>query len=245
MNVLLVDDEPLARDELAYLLKQNITVETVFKAEGIKEALSFLFKHQIDLVFLDISLNEENGFTLAKELDQLVNPPLIIFATAYDKYAVQAFNIDAIDYILKPFDQERINQALKKASAALSARLTKKKPDTVKETSDTQFITLTSDERTVVIKTQDIIAGTVENGELTIYIKNGSQYVSHETLVWLKSRLNSEFFLQVHRSSIVNVDSIREIQPWFNHTYILIMNNNKRIPVGRSYLKELKARLNM
>lgn len=245
MNVLLVDDEPLARDELAYLLQQNITVNTVFKAEGVKEALALLFAHHIDLVFLDISLNEENGFTLAKELHQLNTPPLVIFATAYDKYAVQAFDINAIDYVLKPFDQERINQALQKAKLALSTRLPQGPPSSPAPQKDNQFITLTNDERTVVIKTREILAATVENGELTIFTLDGKKYVSHETLVWLRSHLAAQHFIQVHRSAIVNIDNIRELQPWFNHTFILIVTNNQRIPVGRSYLKVLKTRLNM
>ncbi|MFT9287493.1 LytR/AlgR family response regulator transcription factor, partial [Liquorilactobacillus nagelii] len=120
MNVLLVDDEPLSRNELEYLLKQNSSVEQIYQADGIAAGLQLLLKNQIELLFLDIELNDENGFSLAKELQQLTQPPLVIFATAYDNYAVDAFNINAIDYVLKPFEQDRINQAVAKAGALLA-----------------------------------------------------------------------------------------------------------------------------
>ncbi|WP_311406707.1 LytTR family transcriptional regulator DNA-binding domain-containing protein [Liquorilactobacillus uvarum] len=246
MDILIVDDEPLSRSELSYLLKQNITVGKVMEADGIKEALSILLTHKIDLIFLDISLNEENGFTLAKELKQLVNPPLVIFATAYDKYAIQAFDINAIDYVLKPFEQTRVNQALKKANTALVNRNRSNKQDKDPSPQNkADFITLTADEKTAVIKTKDIISATVENGLLTVTTSSNHDFVSHETLSWIKGQLDPQKFMQVHRSAIVCLECIREIQPWFNHTFVLILTNNARIPVGRSFMKELKQRLNM
>ncbi|GAJ27021.1 autolysis response regulater LytR [Liquorilactobacillus sucicola DSM 21376 = JCM 15457] len=245
MNILIVDDEPLSRSELSYLLKQNITVTSVSEAEGIKDALGTLLAQKIDLIFLDISLNEENGFTLAKELKQLADPPLVIFATAYDKYALQAFDINAIDYVLKPFEQTRINQALKKANAALSNRRQLDKAGKIKTNPMTDFITLTAEEKTAVIKTKDIVSATVDNGFLTVTTNDNRTFVSHETLSWIKKQLDPQKFIQVHRSAIVCVDFIREIQPWFNHTFVLILTNDARVPVGRSFIKELKQRLNM
>lgn len=126
MNILVVDDEPLARDELSYLLKQNLLVDAVDQADSIATAISKLLKGKIDVIFIDISLNDENGFELADELKKLAQPPLIIFATAFDSFAVKAFDIDAIDYILKPFEQMRIDQALEKAQIAMIALQTKK-----------------------------------------------------------------------------------------------------------------------
>ncbi|KAF1281165.1 response regulator, partial [Lactiplantibacillus plantarum] len=112
MNVLIVDDEPLSRSELEYLLQQNNSVMTIYQASGLTDGLKLLVTKQIDLLFLDIDLNNENGFTLANEINQLAKPPLVVFATAYDNYAVDAFNINAIDYVLKPFEQVRIDQAI-------------------------------------------------------------------------------------------------------------------------------------
>ncbi|MBA1394586.1 response regulator, partial [Lactobacillus sp. XV13L] len=126
MKILIVDDEQLARAELSYLIKkspclQNMEIK-LFQSEDVKTGLGILIKEQIDIIFLDISLNGDNGFSLAQQLHQLPYAPLIIFATAYDEFAVKAFSVDALDYILKPFEPERINQALTKAIRALGNR---------------------------------------------------------------------------------------------------------------------------
>ncbi|MDN7145398.1 LytTR family transcriptional regulator DNA-binding domain-containing protein [Liquorilactobacillus mali] len=242
MNVLIIDDEPLARNELDFLLKQNIAVTTTYQAESIQEALDITLNEKIDLLFLDISLNNENGFKLANELNQLAVSPLVIFATAYSNYAVQAFDINAIDYILKPFEQTRINQAIKKAQVAILSRAEPKDETTIPDKN--RFISIPTEDRTVVIKSNEVVSAVTENGLLSIYTKDNT-YVSHETLSWLREYLDQQNFVQVHRSSIVNINNIVEVQPWFNHNFILILTNKQRIPVGRSYLKGLKSILNM
>lgn len=242
MNVLIIDDEPLARNELEFLLKQNIAVTTTYQAESIQEALDVILNKKVDLLFLDISLNNENGFKLANELNQLAVSPFVIFATAYSNYAVQAFDINAIDYILKPFEQGRINQAIKKAQIAILNRDKQKKEQHLSEKN--RFISIPTEDRTVVIKSNEVVAAVTENGLLSIYTMDNT-YVSHETLSWLREYLDQQNFVQVHRSSIVNINTIVEVQPWFNHTFVLILTNKQRIPVGRSYLKNLKSILNM
>ncbi|AUJ30792.1 MAG: LytTR family transcriptional regulator DNA-binding domain-containing protein [Liquorilactobacillus hordei] len=242
MNVLIIDDEPLARNELEFLLKQNIAVTTTYQAESIQEALDVILNKKVDLLFLDISLNNENGFKLANELNQLAVSPFVIFATAYSNYAVQAFDINAIDYILKPFEQGRINQAIKKAQIAILNRDKQKKEQHLSEKN--RFISIPTEDRTVVIKSNEVVAAVTENGLLSIYTMDNT-YVSHETLSWLREYLDQQNFIQVHRSSIVNINTIVEVQPWFNHTFVLILTNKQRIPVGRSYLKNLKSILNM
>lgn len=241
MNVLLVDDEPLSRNELEYLLKQNSAIDQIYQAEGISDGLQLLLKNQIELLFLDIELNEENGFSLAKELQQLAQPPLVIFATAYDNYAVDAFNINAIDYVLKPFEQKRINQAVAKAAALLADKST---DQTVTTSSYPTVITVTQEEKTTVLLVKEIISAAVNNGVLTITTANGD-FSAHETLNWLKQRLDPQKFIQVHRSVLVNLNCIREVQPWFNHTYQLTMTNQQKLPVGRSFIKELRQQLQM
>lgn len=242
MNVLIIDDEPLARNELEFLLKQNIAVTTTYQAESIQEALDVILNKKVDLLFLDISLNNENGFKLANELNQLAVSPFVIFATAYSNYAVQAFDINAIDYVLKPFEQGRINQAIKKAQIAILNRDKQKKEQYLSEKN--RFISIPTEDRTVVIKSNEVVAAVTENGLLSIYTMDNT-YVSHETLSWLREYLDQQNFVQVHRSSIVNINTIVEVQPWFNHTFVLILTNKQRIPVGRSYLKNLKSILNM
>ncbi|AUJ32842.1 MAG: LytTR family transcriptional regulator DNA-binding domain-containing protein [Liquorilactobacillus nagelii] len=241
MNVLLVDDEPLSRNELEYLLKQNSSVEQIYQADGIAAGLQLLLKNQIELLFLDIELNDENGFSLAKELQQLTQPPLVIFATAYDNYAVDAFNINAIDYVLKPFEQDRINQAVAKAGALLAD---KSIPTSPTEPDYPTVITVTQEEKTTVVPTKEIISAAVNNGVLTITTVD-DEFSAHETLNWLKQRLNPQQFIQVHRSVLVNLNCIREVQPWFNHTYQLTMTNQQKLPVGRSFIKPLRQKLQM
>lgn len=244
MQILLVDDEPLARGELEYLIGQSASLKNVdfqtFQAEDIKEAQGTLLKNRIDLIFLDISLNEENGFELAEELKQLSYSPLIIFATAYDDYAVRAFNVDALDYVLKPFEQERIDQALGKALKTLQNGPAE--ANAVKPVNDMLSIELA--DRNVVIKKDDLVAATVSEGMLTISTAN-NEYVTKKTLAWLKDKMTATKFMQVHRNSLVNVEDIKEVQPWFNHTSLLIMNNDVKVQVGRSYQKELGQRLGM
>lgn len=242
MKILVVDDEPLARTELLYLIKKSPSLKnhpvTLYQAEDIKEAQGILLKHLIDLLFLDISLNDENGFELAEELKQLAHAPLIIFATAYDEYAVKAFDIGAFDYILKPFEQKRIDRALKKATANLTAKFQKT------SSNGSEVLIVELDDRNVVIKKANIVAATVNKGVLTITTSK-QKFETRKTLAWLKQHLTDVTFVQVHRNAIVNIGDIKEIQPWFNHTLLLLMSNGVKIQVGRSYRKELKRRLDM
>ncbi len=236
MNVLLLDDEPLSRQELAYLLKDNPHVDEIFQADHIDQALQLLMKNEIQLLFLDIQLNDENGFSLAEELHGLAHPPLVIFATAYDQYAVDAFDIDALDYLLKPFEQERVDQAVMKAQRALTV--------STEEQDYPDVLTITQDEKTTVLKTEQLSAAVVENKILTLYTTQGV-FQTHDTLSHLKQKLDPEQFIQVHRSVIVRFDQIREIEPWFNHTYQLTLQSGQKVPVGRAFVKPLRQRLNM
>lgn len=240
MNILILDDEKLARIELEYLLNKSKVLQgiktNIFQAEDIGKALKIMLKNKIDLLFLDISLNEENGFEVIEELRQLTYDPYIIFATAYDQYAVQAFNVNAVDYILKPFEQERIDKALMKILQLMEVER--------KNTGETTMLTVELADRDVVIKKEDIIAATVSDGVLSIYTQEG-KYQTKKTLLWLKDKLKESDFIQVHRNSLVNIQSIREIQPWFNHTLLLIMQNGEKIQVGRSYRKKLNAVLDV
>lgn len=244
MKILVVDDEPLARNELAYLIKKSPSMQgqtiKLYQAEDIKEAQGILLKHQIDLMFLDISLNEENGFELTEELKQLTYSPIIIFATAYDEYAVKAFDVGALDYVLKPFEQKRIDQALAKAINTLNVQITK----SAQTKTDREVLSIELEDRNVVIKKLDVISAIIDNGILTI-ATNKQKYQTKKTLAWIVKRLPDSLFMQVHRSAIVNIEDIQEIQPWFNHTLLLIMSNGDRIQVGRSYRKDLSERLGM
>lgn len=244
MKILVVDDEPLARNELTYLIKKSPSMRgqtlKLYQAEDVKEAQGILLKHQLDVLFLDISLNEENGFELTEELKQLTYSPIIIFATAYDEYAVKAFDVGALDYVLKPFEQERIDLALAKARNILNVKHNK----SVQNKVNREVLSIELEDRNVVIKKFDIISARIDNGILTISTSK-QKYRTKKTLSWITERLTDSRFMQVHRSAVINIEDIKEVQPWFNHTLLLIMSNGDRIPVGRSYRKELNERLGM
>lgn len=244
MKILVVDDEPLARTELSYLIKNSPIMQKqefkLYEAEDIKSAQGILLKQKIDLVFLDISLNEENGFELADELKQLSYSPMIVFATAYDDYAVKAFDVGALDYILKPFEQKRVDLALQKAINVLSSE----KTEPTQNKAENEILSIELEDRNVVIKKLDIVTVTVNNGLLTIATAR-EKFETRRTLAWAKERLTNKCFMQVYRNAIVNVDEIKEVQPWFNHSLLLIMSNGEKIQVGRSYRKELNERLGM
>lgn len=236
MHTLIVDDEPLARNELAYLLEQCEGISSIEEADSIEEALEKMLQQQVDLIFLDIHLTNESGLSLADKVNQLKNPPMIIFATAYDDYAIKAFELNAKDYVLKPFALPRIQQAVEKAY-----RSYRKKDGSSQEKSrePLQNLPIQVDERIYVVKIADIIAIGIENGETTIYTKE-KQYVTHEPLSAFEKKVGGYAFLRVHRSYLINSKEIAEIQPWFNHTYQVTMSNNVKIPVSRSYMKQFK-----
>lgn len=244
MYTLIVDDEPLARNELAYLLKQCPEISTIKEADSIEEATAVLIDQRIELIFLDIHLTEESGLTLANKLNQLQHPPMIIFATAYDDYAVQAFELNARDYVLKPFSLERIQQAVRKAHQSFLA-------DTVPHSSHNVTTTLEDtipvhiEEKIILVKIRSIVAISINNGELDLQTDQLT-YTLNDTLNTWEEKLSSyPSFIRVHRSFIVCSNKITEIQPWFNHTYQLTMENHLKVPVSRSYMKNFKEKIGL
>ncbi|EOT46369.1 MULTISPECIES: LytR/AlgR family response regulator transcription factor [Enterococcus] len=235
MNVAIIDDERLARMELHYLLSQLDEVELIKEGESIEDAFSLLLQESIDLLFLDIHLTDESGLDLAKKIQQVKNPPLIIFATAYDNHAVEAFELNALDYILKPFEQERIQKAVAKASRTLTER---------HETPMTPSrLTIETDERIFLVPFEEILYCEVQGKQTTIHCDTRS-FTTNTTLAALEQALPSYFF-KVHRSYIINTEKIAEIQPWFNQTYQVTMNNQEKVPVSRSYVKAFKQTIGL
>ncbi|AKP75753.1 LytTR family transcriptional regulator DNA-binding domain-containing protein [Priestia aryabhattai] len=243
LRVLIVDDEMLARDELKYLLHRTKEVDFIEEAESIEEALDKMMDEKPDLLFLDIQLSDDSGFDIAKRLKKMKNPPAIIFATAYDQYALQAFEVDAIDYILKPFDEERVVQAIHKYKKMRVPHHAVKEEEPIGESSSqTGKLAISVDDSIVLVNIEDILFVGLIEGEVTIQTITES-YHTADTLAMLEKKLPSQSFVRVHRGYIVNVHHISEVQPWFNSTYNLVMKNDKRVPVSRTYAKELKKRL--
>ena len=242
MRVLIVDDEPLARDELAYLLGKCEGVRAISQADSIEEALGTMLEDPVDLIFLDIHLTNESGLSLAEKINKLKKPPLIIFATAYDDYAVKAFELNATDYVLKPFELERVQQAVKKAYGQYRKQQVREAEPAKQLAAGLQVLPIQMDERIYMLRVPEIIAIGVDNGETTIYTKNMT-YIIHEPLNALEKKIGGHPFLRVHRAFVINLTEIKEIQPWFNHTFQLTVSNGLKIPVSRSYMKEFKEKV--
>lgn len=233
----------LARDELKYLLYRTKEVDIIDEADSVEEALEKLIESKQDLVFLDIQLSDDNGFEIANILKKMKKPPAIVFATAYDQYAIQAFEVDALDYILKPFDEERIVQTIKKFKKRKQHEMEEKQEVHASDVSSRmKKLALLIDESIVLVNIEDIVYAGLLDGKVIVKTICDT-YVTNDTLAILEKKLPQMNFLRVHRSFIVNVNHISEIQPWFNSTYNLIMKEDSKVPVSRTYAKELKKLL--
>ena len=225
LSAVIVDDEQLARDELAYLLKNAGDINVVAQGKNGLEAVSLIREHNPDLVFLDVQMPGLDGFGVIKKLlDRKVPLPKIVFATAFDQYAVKAFEVNAVDYILKPFDKKRVAQAIEKARAKIEAgsgpeekfetlvrMLESQKPQTAK-------ILIKAAGRLFLTDPKDICYATIEDGVITVATSGhaGLEGQSNcRTLEELFDNLDSNLFWRAHRSFLVNINHIREVVPWF------------------------------
>lgn len=244
MKVLIVDDEPLARNELHYLLKENVLINEIDEANGVMMADQKVNANQPDLVFLDIKLDDGNGMALARRWKKLPQPPAIVFATAYDNYAVDAFNEAAVDYILKPFDPERINEAVARVA---KIRGTADQAENVAEQAAWQNprLSITIDDKTMVIQKRDIMYIETQGGYTHLHLRNDKLLISRQTLTSIAQLLNPRHFMRIHRGFIVNLDEIDEMQPSFNHTYELTLKDGSKIPVSRSYVAKTKKAIGL
>ncbi|MDF0479603.1 LytTR family transcriptional regulator DNA-binding domain-containing protein [Vagococcus sp. PNs007] len=243
MKILVVDDEPLARDELIYLLNKIGGVDEINEADSVVTALASIIDTKPDIVFLDIHLTGESGFDLAEKFVGMKQPPKVIFATAYDEYALKAFEVNAVDYVLKPFEEKRIKQALDKVKEGL---LVNSESEVEEENAVTPSnnLALQVNDRIVVLNSKDILFASVDTDGLSI-VTSKQHYHVNETLSWLEKKLDPSLFFKTHRSYLVNATAIKEVQPWFNHTYQLTLVDGQKLPVSRSYVKELKNRIGL
>lgn len=241
LRVYVVDDEPLARDEMKYLLHRSKQVEILGESDCLEDAIADISELRPDLVFLDIELAEENGLSLAKQLEalDLTPAPAIVFATAYDEYALKAFELNAVDYILKPYDENRIEKTLEKIKKMQKIGNQINPVNPALKNDRNGKIAVNLDERIILLTYADIVYLESSEGKCTIKTLE-QEYKVNEALVALEKKLSKGPFLRVHRSFIVNLDHINEIQPWFNSTYNLIMKDRSEVPVSRTYVKELK-----
>ncbi|MGG4033998.1 LytTR family transcriptional regulator DNA-binding domain-containing protein [Paenibacillus cisolokensis] len=242
LRAFIVDDEPLARDELAYILRRTKRVDVIGEAESLEQAAEQIGQYKPDAVFLDIQLAEDSGLELAARLVRDDERPDIVFATAYDEHALKAFELNAADYILKPFDENRIRQTVEKlirlrdARDAVSTR--KAAPQLAPERTDKLAIMV--DDRILLVPVSQILYIGSEEGKTVIATETGQKYTVAEPLVVFEQKLRNTPIVRVHRAYLANMDGIVEIQPWFHSTYNLMMKDGSKVPVSRTYTKELK-----
>lgn len=257
LRALIVDDEYPARQELRYLLEQFQDVEIVGEAAGAKEAYKLVEVLEYDILFLDINLPEVNGLELTAKFKEFSKKPQVVFITAYENYAVDAFEIDAADYIMKPINKLRLRQAIdkvinkkKKENEGNAAEGNYKEPgsSSIDVSSLPGRAELISSRiiaelkgRMILVNVDDVYYAFTE-GDL-VYLKTyEDKMLTRFTLKELEARLNKSIFFRAHRSYIVNINKVKEIQPFFNGTYNLVLEDKERseVPVSRNQAKKLR-----
>jgi two-component system LytT family response regulator/two-component system response regulator LytT len=249
LSAVIVDDEQLARDELSYLLKSVGDVNVVAEGHNGLDAVNLIKEFSPDLLFLDVQMPGLDGFgVLKKLLDKKLPMPQIVFATAFDQYAVKAFEVNAIDYILKPFDKKRVSQAVEKARKRVHDTSTgTDKLDTLVKLLESQRpqnskVLLRSAGRLLLVDQKDVCFASIDDGIISVVATSIDGQSNCRTLEELLEGLDTETFWRAHRSFVVNINRIKEVVPWFKSSYQLRMDDRKQteIPVSRAQTKRLR-----
>lgn len=237
MKAIIVEDEFLAQQELSWLIRQHsqITIDATFD-DGL-DALKYLQTHQPDVIFLDINIPSLDGMLLAQNISKFANKPLIVFITAYKEHAVDAFELEAFDYILKPYQEMRMVTLLRKLE---NHARQDQGPGAASPRPASHSINLVKDERIIVTDINDIYYAEAHE-KLTFVYTRREEYVMSMNMTEFCNRLPEEYFFRCHRSWCVNLSKIREIEPWFNNTYILKLRDlDFQVPVSRSKVKAFR-----
>jgi two-component system, LytTR family, response regulator len=241
MRVLVVDDEPAARRKLVRFLQDESGIEILGEASNGREAMERIVSERPDLVFLDIHMPDMDGFEVVEALAQSPYMPSIVFATAHDDYAVRAFEVSAVDYLLKPFDRERFGRALARARKSVGSNV---------ETDQTQLMSLLEAlrppgrylrrllvphaERSVFVNVADIVRLESDRNDVTIHTRRGA-FALRATLESMEQKLDPEQFVRIHRSHLVNLDAVREVHPWFHGDYKVVLHDGTELMWSRRY----------
>lgn len=251
VTAVIVDDEQLARDELSFLLKSMDDVNIVAQGRNGLEAVNLVRDHSPDLLFLDVLMPGLDGFGVLKKLiDKKIPLPQIVFATAFDQYAVKAFEVNAIDYLLKPFDKKRVAQAVEKARKKVqsAASAEGEKLDALMKMMEAQQkpqnskVLLRSAGRLFLVDQKDVCYASIEDGIISVVATTHEGQSNCRTLEELLEDLDPGTFWRAHRSFVVNINRIKEVVPWFKSSYQLRMDDRKQteIPVSRAQTKRLR-----
>jgi two-component system LytT family response regulator len=246
ITVLIVDDEPLARKFIRRMLEIDHTVEIVGECGNGKEAVAVILEKKPDLVFLDVQMPEMDGFTVIETLG-VENIPNVVFVTAYEQYAIRAFEIHALDYLLKPFDQPRFDKAMRHVREKFSNRQqTQSEQKQIAALLENvrqkpQFLdrlVIKTGGRIIFLKTEEIDWIQADDKYAHLHTGNKSHLV-RQTLGAMETQLDPQKFIRIHRSAIVNVGRIKELQPMFTGEHTIIMENGTKLTLSRSYKNKL------
>lgn len=253
IKTMIVEDEKLARDELKFLVEEDPDFKVLYQAADGKKALKILKENEIDLLFLDIQIPGKSGIEIARILNQRKNAPYIIFTTAYDEYAVEAFRLSAVDYLLKPLSDQRLNESLEKAKKEIQ------KNNSFNQQLENLFSNINSSKTK---ESLNKIAVMEKDYYLMLDFKDIYYFSTSEKKVWAQSYKKSymtqfqlkeleemlpDQFFRIHKSYIVNLKHIKAVIPWFKGKYQVLMKNysEHKIPVSRSKVDQINKLLNL
>src|SRR5580704_8741975 len=245
VRAIIVDDEPLARRKIRSLLKDDPDVELVAEAPGGQDALSAIRRLAPDLVFLDVQMPEIDGFGVLERLKP-EEIPLLVFVTAYDQYALRAFEFSAVDYILKPVDRTRFGAALHRVKDRLRTEphetLNQRMSTLISQVRPGQAyldrLPVRINDRVILLRTDEVDWIEAEGKYIKLHTGK-AHHLLRESISTLETRLDPRKFLRIHRSFIVNIDRIRELEPWFHGEYRVVLTDGTRLMLSRGFKKKL------
>jgi len=246
LSTIVVDDEQLACDELTFLLKDFPDIEVIATGSNGLEAIDLIRKTEPELVFLDVHMPGLDGLGVVRELKEKdADLPHFIFVTAYDQYAVEAFRLAAMDYLLKPVEKDRLAETIGRARRTIQER---KSPDAAAAPragappAPRTKLLVETNSRKFIVDANDVIYATIDSGLITLVTTNLEGHSNYRTIEDLQANLDREMFWRVHRSFLVNINRIKEVVPWFKSSYQLRMDDKKHteIPVSRVQTRKLR-----
>ena len=247
LTTVVVDDEALACDELAYLLNDFPEIELIARGSNGLEAVELIQKLEPELVFLDVNMPGLDGLGVVRRLrEKDIELPHFIFVTAYDQYAVEAFRLEAMDYLLKPVERPRLAETIDRARRAIQDKRAPETLAAVKGAAPAPAprtkLLVRSNNRNFIVDANDVIYATIDNGLITLVATNLEGQSNYRTIEDLQANLDREMFWRVHRSYLVNINKIKEVVPWFKSSYQLRMDDKKHteVPVSRVQTRRLR-----
>ena len=243
VRTVIVDDEPLARDWIREQLRLDEDIEVVAECEDGFQAVETISRTRPDLVFLDIQMPGLDGFGVLRSLEGHC-PPAVVFVTAFDRYALQAFEVHAVDYLMKPVSAERLQEAIQRSKVHLKGQAGR---ETAAQLANLlsevrrypEWLLVKHEGRTLFVRVQDI--DWIESSRNNVVLHAGTaKHVYHETTSGLAARLDPARFLRIHRSTIVNIERIKELHPWFNGDYAVTLKDGTKLTLSSTYRERLK-----